>query len=101
MVATAAAALRLVAAIDAELGATEVVRLPSGELETHPRKTWAIPIELSDGSFAVPWKARLASIEGRSRDVGGAATRIPRESECASVTDADRAKPARDPARKP
>lgn len=87
------AAQRVIDAIDAELGPTEELRLPDGATVTRPRKTWAVPIELRDGRYAVPHKPRLGAIEGRSRDVRGIATRIPTGAEAVTVADGDRTPP--------
>ena len=53
---------RAIAEIDAALGDTEVVRTPGGNLVEVPRRTWAIPIPLKDGTWAVPHKARIADV---------------------------------------
>lgn len=74
--ATQAEALRAVAAIDALFGPTEVLRTPAG-LVTRPRLTWAIPIALRDGTWAVPVKPRLSAVEGRATTVGGQQVTVP------------------------
>ena len=63
--ATEARARDLIAAIDAELGPTEVVRIPDGTLETRPRKTWARPIALVDGTWAVAFEERIRGVTHR------------------------------------
>lgn len=71
---------RAISAIDAARhpDGMEEVRLPDGTTERRPAKTWALPIELEDGRFAVPWKERLSAIEGREVTVRGERVRVPR-----------------------
>jgi hypothetical protein len=80
----------LVAAIDSALGPTEDVRLPDGTIETRPRKTWAHPATLRDGTWAVPYKPRLAPVLDRTETVRGEPVRIPRADETRTVTDEER-----------
>lgn len=68
---TAREALVAITAIDAALGETEELRLPTGKVVTRPRKTWAAPIALKDGTFAVPRKPILDAVAGRAVTVGG------------------------------
>lgn len=80
--ATRADAEHAIAAIDAARNpdGTEELTLPDGTRERRPAKTWAIPIELEDGRFAVAYKsARLAALADREVTVRGERVRVPRE----------------------
>lgn len=71
---------RVVAAIDNARNpdGTEEVRLPNGSRERRPATTWAIPTELDDGQFFVPYEERrLGSIAGREVTVRGERIRVP------------------------
>jgi hypothetical protein len=81
----------LVAAIDAARGPSEDVRLPDGTIEARPRTTWAHPIPLRDGTFAVPYKPRLDRVVDRTETVRGEQVRIPRADETRTVTSEERA----------
>jgi len=74
-------ASEVVDAIDLELGVNENVRLPTGEVVSVPRKTWALPRTLANGDSVGPYKPRILSICG----VGGVPvydlTRIVEEAE--------------------
>lgn len=75
-----AAAERAIAAINAARhpDGTEVVTLPDGTRERRPAKTWAHPVELDDGWWAVAYEERrLAAIEGREVTVRGERLRVP------------------------
>ncbi|HZL96245.1 MAG TPA: hypothetical protein VFB99_21505 [Vicinamibacterales bacterium] len=90
--ATEGEARRAISAIDLCLGPTEEVRLPDGRLETRPRRPWfRDPIPLRDGTFAIPCKARLASIGDTAVRVNGTDVRVRRTDEAVTITDADRA----------
>lgn len=88
--ATEAEARRAIAAIDGALGSTEVVRLPDGRAETRPRKTWAHPVPLRDGTWAVPYKPRLASVTDRTVRVDGTNERVKRADETIAIASDDR-----------
>lgn len=78
--ASRAFAERAIAAIDAARhpDGTEELTLPDGTRERRPAKTWAHPIELEDGRFAVPVSLRqLAAIEGREVTVRGERLHVP------------------------
>lgn len=86
--ASRAAAERAIAAIDAARhpDGTEVVTLPDGTRERRPAKTWALPVELEDGRFAVPYEAqRLGPLADREVTVGGRRTRVPRAEEAVDL----------------
>jgi hypothetical protein len=76
------AAERAIAAIDAARNpdGTEEVTLPDGTREIRPAKTWAFPLELEDGRWAVTWEdRRLGPIAEREVTVGnGQRVRVPR-----------------------
>lgn len=75
-----AAAERAIAAIDAARhpDGTEELTLPDGTRERRPAKTWAHPVELDDGRWAVAYEERrLAAIAGREVTVQGERLRVP------------------------
>ena len=75
-------------AITQAQGATEVLTLDGVSFEA-PRKTWAHPIELRDGTWGVPWDARLRAVEGRAATIRGDAVAVPRETEKATLERAE------------
>ncbi len=77
--ASEAAARRAIAAINAARPTTEIMRNETTRQErTVAAKPWAIdPIPLADGTFAVPWDARLLPVEGRVVRVDGSDVTIP------------------------
>lgn len=85
--ATEAAAQRIIDAIDSLRPATEtLVRRERGvvvETLEVPRKPWAVPVRLTDGTWGVPFPARKiqAAWEGRVVPVRGVPTRIPTRGE--------------------
>lgn len=62
-------------AITQAQGATEILT-PSSVSFKAPRKTWAHPIELSDGTWAVPYGRRLDVIAGLDVVVKGQSVRV-------------------------
>lgn len=87
---TAREALDAIAAIDAARGATEELRLPTGEIVTRPRKTWALPIPLKDGTFAVPHKPILDAVAGRAVTVRGTRVVVKSSAEARAVDRSER-----------
>lgn len=87
--ATEAAALRAAAAITVAQGATETLR-EQGRLVERPRKTWAAPAALRDGTFAVPFKARIRGVLDVPVVVDGTPARTPREVDATPIDDRDR-----------
>lgn len=90
--ATEAEAQKAIDAIDAARApsGTERLRGPDGVEYDAPIKLWAVPVALKDGTFGVPWKARLRPIEGAVVDVKGEVVAVIREADCVTKTDADR-----------
>ena len=90
--ATEAEAQKAIDAIDAARApsGTERLRGPDGVEYDAPVKPWAVPVALKDGTFGVPWKARLRPIEGAVVDVKGEAVEVIREADCVTKTEADR-----------
>lgn len=88
--ATAAEAQDAIDAIDKARGPTETVRLPDGTLETRPTKTWARPVQLRDGRFAVPLEERVEALGGRTERVEDRDVTIPRLRDAVVVRDGDR-----------
>ena len=76
-------------AITLAQGATETLTLDGVRFE-HVRKTWAHPIELADGEWAVPHKARLDAIGGLDVVVRGEKVRVKPESARREIEDAQR-----------
>ena len=83
-----AVAERAIAAIDAARhpDGTEELTLPDGTRERRPAKTWALPIALEDGRFAVPYEAqRLGPLADREMTVGGQRVRVRRADEAVDI----------------
>lgn len=79
---TEADARRLIRAIDAIRGATETLTvIDRGRVvgtRSAPAKTWAEPVPLRDGRWAVPCSLRRwAAFAGRQRTIDGVVTRVP------------------------
>lgn len=63
-----------------------------------PRKAWgARPITLRDGTYLVPWDARLDAIEGRVATVRGQVATVPRMRDAVEIDRAERADVEVDP----
>lgn len=92
---TRASAQLVIDAIDAQRPPTETLerRLGGRVVETVevPRKTWALPVELDDGTWGVPFPARKVQPgwEGRVVSVRGIPTRIPTQAEVVARTPAE------------
>lgn len=84
-------AQRVIDAIDAARGPTELVRLPDGSLEERPTLTWAHPVPLTGGRWAVPVEERVRALGGREVGQGAARVRIPEHAEAVEVGDEERA----------
>ena len=88
--ATEAEALASIRAIDTTLGATEIRRNETtGETTVVPRKTWARPVALLNGTWAVPWKPKLGSVAGQIVRVDNADISVIEEENAVDVQDAD------------
>jgi hypothetical protein len=87
--ATQAEARLVIDAITLAQGATETLTL-DGVSFTAPRKTWAYPIELLDGTWAVPHKKRLDAIGGIDVVVRGEKVRVKPEAAQREIEDAQR-----------
>jgi len=83
-------ARRAIRTIDAARGPTEVLTLDGRSWEA-PTKTWAHPVELRNGTWAVPWKGdRLRAIEGVAVRVGDAPAIVVRERDAVALGVGDR-----------
>lgn len=69
---TRADALLAIRTINEALGATEIARDETTGIDrVVPRKTWATPVALADGSWFVPWKEKLNAVAGRTVRIDG------------------------------
>lgn len=84
---TEAEAQKAIAVLDAARGPLEVLRDETTGLEREvPRLTWAQPVRLTDGRFAVPWEsARCKPLEGRAVELDGKAEAVPLERDARDV----------------
>lgn len=91
---TQAAALRAARVINLALGENETLTDPGGKPRVVARKAWAVPFQLTSGpnvgQWAVPWKARLIAIEGRTVDDGGVQRTVPLDSTAVAVSQGER-----------
>jgi hypothetical protein len=90
--ATREEAQRCIDAIDTALGTDEDLRV-GGRVVTRRRKTWAHPEPLRDGTFMVPRKPRLATVEDATVDVDGTPVRVPTADETVTVRSDERGDP--------
>lgn len=80
-------AQRVIDAIDAARGPTEIVRLPDRSLEERPTLTWARPVPLTGARWAVPVEERVRAFGGREVGQGASRVRIPEHADAVDVSD--------------